>query len=251
MRADSGGETPVDDAVRMPPRPVQLHLSEAAVEQRPQDRVGETSVVPVDLVRTQRHGVQAQVFVVERLERRRRRARPIRPNACLPAVTDDSADAKPPGLVLSCPSAPTSTGSRLAATTSPFISSGLSDSSSEPVRCTRSYSPSKRSAGRDATLRHTREVRRGVDKMVIAVDVDGTLFDGVGVAEEAVDGSAASARRWPHAGDRHRTAVGRTRPRRARGARTHRSRRSARRAACWSTSPARKSRCSPNRPNPN
>lgn len=34
--------------------------------------------------------------------------------------------------------------------------------------------------------RHIRELRRGVEKMVIAVDVDGTLYDGVGVAEEAV-----------------------------------------------------------------
>lgn len=36
-------------------------------------------------------------------------------------------------------------------------------------------------------IRPAREVRRGVEKMVIAVDVDGTLYDGVGVAQEAVE----------------------------------------------------------------
>ena len=59
-------------------------------------------------------------------------------------------------------------------------------------------------------------VRRGVHKMVIAVDVDGTLFDGREVAEQAIRRAHQGTRRRSHAGHRHRQAMGGARARRAR-----------------------------------
>ena len=59
--------------------------------------------------------------------------------------------------------------------------------------------------------------------MVIAVDVDGTLFDGVEVPLKRVDALREARVRRPHAGDRHRSTLGRARHRRARGRRTRRA----------------------------
>ena len=176
---DRRGESAVDDAVRVPPRAVQLDPSQPAVEQRPQDGVGEPLVVALDVFRGQRNRVKTQVTMVERL-RRRPASGPAHPTHCVPAaVTDDSADAKPPGLGLSCPSALTSTGSRLAATTSPFISTGLSTTSLKPVPWYPIVYPSETGHRSPMFASWPNRVRRGVHKMVIAVDVDGTLYDGV------------------------------------------------------------------------
>ncbi len=79
------GEAPVHRDVRLPPLAVELRLGDDVVVERPEGRVGEALVEPLDLLLGQRDRVQSHAVVVEGLQAGLGAARPADPDAVVGA----------------------------------------------------------------------------------------------------------------------------------------------------------------------